>query len=254
MKQILQDPKEVTNDKIFSILFTEDELTWQNIIYELIETKEIDPWDVNIHLLAKKFIQKVRLLKEMDFRISGKVILAAAILLKIKSNKLLEEDIVALDNLINNQDEALDLLADIDGNELELAPGEERPKIFPRTPQPRKRKVSIFDLVKALEQALEVEERRKRWIVATPTFAAPKKGKELSLVIKDVYDRILIYFKKNANSQLTFEQLVPSDTREDKIMTFIPLLHLDFQRKVDIDQKEHFGTIYVSLVKPAAKN
>ena len=37
-----------------------------------------------------------------------------------------------------------------------------KPQIYPRTPQPRKRKVSVFDLVQALEKALEVENRRKK--------------------------------------------------------------------------------------------
>jgi chromatin segregation and condensation protein Rec8/ScpA/Scc1 (kleisin family) len=40
-------------------------------------------------------------LKEHDFRISGKIILAAALLLKIKSKHLLSSGIDNLDQLIN---------------------------------------------------------------------------------------------------------------------------------------------------------
>jgi segregation and condensation protein A len=248
MEQVLASPKEATSERIFSILFTQDELTWQNIIYDMIDTHEIDAWDVDIGLLARKFIQKVRLLQEMDFRISGKVILAAAILLKIKSNKLIDEDIAALDQIINGVDEDVDLLEEGGIDEWNaLGPG--KPKIFPRTPQPRKRKVSVYDLVRALEKALETEQRRKRWIVNAPEVRVPLKTKDVSEVISDVYGRILVHFKQNQS--LTFSQLIPSDSREDKVMTFIPLLHLETQRKVDMAQEQHFGEISIALAKKA---
>ena len=47
--------------------------------------------------------------------------------------------------------------------------------------------------------------------------------------------------------RLTFSQLVPSNTKEDKIYTFIPLLHLTTQRKIDLTQQEHFGEIEIML-------
>ncbi|MBU1975383.1 MAG: segregation/condensation protein A [Nanoarchaeota archaeon] len=253
MKQTLLAPNEVTNDKIFNILFTQDELTWQNIIYDMIDAGEIEPWDVDVGKLAKKFIQKVRSLKEMDFRISGKVVLAAAILLKIKSNKLLHEDIVALDQLINSEEDDLDLLEDIEDLDLLQNIKKQRPKIYPRTPQPRKRKVSVYDLVNALEKALETEDKRKkRWTVPAPRVEAPKKGKEITAVIGEVYGNIVTHFKKNAETKLTFTNLSPSDSKEDKVMTFIPLLHLETQRKVDMHQPKHFGEIFVKLTKKKA--
>ena len=49
--------------------------------------------DINNDFTVKK-------LQEMNFFISGKVVLASAILLKIKSNRLVNEDIARLDNLL----------------------------------------------------------------------------------------------------------------------------------------------------------
>jgi segregation and condensation protein A len=251
MRQALVNPREETSEKIFSLLFSEDELTWQNIIYDMIDSNEIDPWDVDIGLLARKFIQRVRMLKEMDFRISGKVILAAAILLKIKSNKLVDEDIAALDFIINSQEAPGDFLEELGDVEADLGK-DGRIRIFPRTPQPRKRKVSVYDLVRALEQALDVESRRKRWIITAPIVEAPKKPRDINLVIADVYNKIIYHFKDETASTLTFSNLIPSDSKEDKVLTFIPLLHLETQRKVDMDQKEHFGEIFISLCKKAS--
>jgi segregation and condensation protein A len=246
MHQVLEDPKSKTTDKIFALLFAEDELTWQNIIYDMIDSNEVDPWDVDIGLLARKFIQKVRMLQEMDFRVSGKVILAAAILLKIKSDKLLDEDIVALDAIIHSGEQDENYLEELEGVETHLKDGN-KVRIFPRTPQPRKRKVSVYDLVRALEKALEVEHRRQRWIVPAPLVQAPKKAKDITEVIADVYGRIIVHFKDTANKDLSFTQLIPSESRQDKVLTFIPLLHLETQRKVDMAQQEHFGEIMIRL-------
>ena len=52
-------------------------------------------------------------------------------------------------------------------------------------------------------------------------------------------------FKKQKT--IMFSQLIPSPEREDKVMTFIPLLHLTKQRKINLEQKEHFGDIRVEL-------
>ena len=44
-----------------------------------------------------------------------------------------------------------------------------------------------------------------------------------------------------------FHELAPGSTKEDKLVTFIPLLHLDTQRKIEMTQKVHFGDISISL-------
>ena len=84
-------------DRIFQLLFEEDDVTWQTIIYDLVRKEEMDPWDINVSLLTQKYIELIKKLKQTDFRVSGKVLLAAAILLKIKSNRLVGDDILELD-------------------------------------------------------------------------------------------------------------------------------------------------------------
>ena len=245
---------EKSHDQIFNILFDNDEITWQNMIYDLISSEKMDPWDVNISMLAKKFLEKLKKLQGMDLNISGKVLLAAAILLRVKSYRFMDEDITALDALIasvDSEDEELfDELLDYEGQEGAINL-EEQPKIYPRTPQPRKRKVSVFDLVNALEKALEVYHRRPPKINTHPEVKAPIKARDISLVIKDVYKKIIGFFTENGTKppKLTFNLLLPEETKEDKVFTFIPLLHLDYQRKVDLLQKKHFGDIEIKLLK-----
>jgi segregation and condensation protein A len=243
-----------SNDQIFSILFNNDEITWQSMIYDLVSSEKMDPWDVNVSQLSQKFLQRLKKYKEMDLKISGKVLLAAAILLRIKSYKFLEEDITALDALIasanSEEEEFFDDLF-MDEGEIYTNETQEKPKIFPRTPQPRKRKVSVFDLVNALEKALEVYQRRPKKVKEHPKVSPPEKPRDISLVIKDVYNKIISFFedKKTKAPKLTFNLLLPDNTKQDKIFTFIPLLHLDNQRKIDLLQKKHFGEIFIDLLK-----
>ena len=34
-------------EKIYSAIFSDDDIKWQSIIYELIRSKKIDPWDID---------------------------------------------------------------------------------------------------------------------------------------------------------------------------------------------------------------
>ena len=236
-------------DRIFSILFEEDELTWQTIIYDLVKTEQMNPWDVNIHVIAEKFLKMLRKMKEMDFRIGGKMILAAALLVKIKSEKLMKEDIVALDNLINSPDN-IDLLEELDELGQPLPFGGAKPELVPRTPQPRQRKVSVYDLVEALEKALNVENKKNyRQAVedAQPVIKRPEKKADMSALINNVFNTIK--GKLTPSSIISFDDIIPSSAKEDKVYTFIPLLHLDNQQRIDLMQKEHFGNINIRINK-----
>lgn len=246
----------VTNDKLFDILFTEEDITWQTLIYQLVETHQMNPWDIDVSLLSKKFIETLKKLKELDFRISGKVVLASAILLRIKSTKFLSEDINAFDYILHSTDRGeIGVLDDGDISFFEESSiGQTKldnwiPQIFPRTPQPRKRKVSIYDLVNALEKALEVKNRRVNKPNNAPIVRAPVDHRDISLVIKDVYEYVLNHFNEEER-KLIFENMIPENaSKDDKVMTFIPLLHLRNQQKVELFQDTHFGEIEIQLWK-----
>ena len=62
-----------------------------------------------------------------------------------------------------------------------------------------------------------------------------------------MYAKIKAFVYNNNQNKLTFSQLVPSQEKEDKVFTLIPLLHLTTQRKIDLDQEEHFGEINIIL-------
>lgn len=245
-------------DRLFQMLVEDNEISWKAIIYDLIRKEEMNPWDVNVSLLSKKYVERLKQLKSMDLKVSGKVLLAAAMLLKIKSKRLVGDDLNEFDRLLAandvDEDEFYDGLAE------ELRRGEERAmyegiELMPRTPQPRKRKVSVYDLVSALEQALEVKKRRVFNSIRESNVSVPEKKFDIGEAIKGVYSRIISFFKLNSGKKfVTFNQLVPSNTRKDAVYTFIPLLHLFNDNKLDLEQKEHFGEINVHLKSDSEQN
>ncbi len=230
-------------DKVFQVLFKEDEVTWKTIIMDLIRTEGMDPWDINLSHLAEEFLKTLKAMKELDFRISGKIILAAAFFLKIKSDKLLNEDLSMLDDIMLPQEE-LDEFIDELPIEEEIAP--EKPKLRHKTPRPRKRKVSVYDLIGSLEKALENSYKKSIRTVNTTKMEAPKKQKDMSHIITELYDNIQKSLSKI--SSLKFHELLASDDKQEKVDTFIPLLHLD-QKKIELEQEEHFGDIDIKLAE-----
>ena len=236
------------HERIFSILFSKaDEITWQTIIFDLVKTEQMDPWDIDVSTLTQKYIDMLRTIKEHDFRVSGKVLLAAAILLKMKSNKLVGEDLSELDRLLMGVGEEMEELGFEETSTIEKLG--EILTLIPRTPQPRKRKVSIFDLVEALERALEVKKRRLLHSIPPLNLEAPKKKKDVTEIIREVYGRIRGFFITALSGKLTFSKLLPSESKEDKVHTFIPLLHLAQQNKIELVQEMPFGEIEILLKK-----
>lgn len=245
----------MNEEKIITMLAKDDEITWQSIIKELVKSEQMDPWDIDISLLSKKYIEMIKKIKEFDLRISGKVLLAATMMLKMKSSRLVGEDMDKLDSMFaytQEPDYDLDFFSDFEGFYGHPKKEKQQFKLIPRTPQPRKRKVSIFDLMNALQKAMDVKKRRVfRELPEGVKIFLPQKKKDISHIIREVFGKIKVFFlSPNKNKKLTFTQLLPNEaSKEDKVYTFIPLLHLNNQRKIDLEQKEHFGEINIQLPK-----
>ena len=234
-------------DRIFSLLVEQNEISWRSIIFDLINTNQMDAWNINISLLADKYIERLRQLKESDLKVGGKVLLAAAILLRIKSTKLVGDDLDEFDRLLAGTDMSQEQF--YDELEQELAKGEqiglqEDFELLPRLPQARRRKVSVYDLVKALEKALEVKQRRVLQSMPPP-FEPPTRKFDVTAAIAGLFQRILSLF--GIRKKLTFKELLPGETKQDKVYTFIPLLHLSNQQKVELEQSEPFGDIQIKI-------
>ena len=100
----------------------------------------------------------------------------------------------------------------------------------------------------ALQKAIDVNQRRifrsseERFIMKA---TLPEKKIDITALIKNLYDKIKHFFVEKET--LTFTELVGSNEKKDKILTFIPLLHLANEQKVNLEQEEPFGEISIQL-------
>jgi segregation and condensation protein A len=246
------------HDKIFQIVVEQNDITWKQIIYELIKNEQLDPWDVDLSVLTQRYLEHIKQMKEHHLSVSGKILLAAAMLLKIKSKRLVGEDLNEFDRLLANAEMTEDEFYHSLEGELQKArviPPEEMLKLIPRTPQPRKRKVSVYDLVRALEKALEVKHRRLIKLDSPEgRIIMPQKKLDITLAIKQVYKTIREWCLVHRKPVMHFSELLPKDPgRDAKLYTFVPLLHLGTQRKLDLNQETAFADFSIKLRKEERK-
>jgi len=238
----------VKQEQIHDILFSR-EIGWQEIIYDLINTEQLNPWDIDIIILTNGYLKKIQEIEEADFFVSSKVLLAASLLLRIKSEILLNRYIKSIDEILFGKKE--EKPHKLERIELD----EDIPELIPRSPVPRFKKVTLKELIEALNKAITTENRRiKKEIINRNALretgvVLPKRKFNIKNKIKELYERLTNHFSKNKeHKKITYTDFVGTD-REERIISFFPLLHLENQKKVWLHQPEHFEEIDIWLKK-----
>ena len=218
------------------------ELGWQEIIYDLINTEQLDPWNVNIIVLTDKYLEKIKDL-EADFFVSSKVLLAASLLLRIKSEILLNKYIKSIDEILFGKKEKKKHV--LERIELEG----EIPELIPRSPIPRFKKVTLKELIESLNKAITTENRRiKKEIInknalREVSISLPKRKISIKDKINEIYKKLCGILSEDIK-KVHFSEFV-GDKKGERIAHFTSLLHLENQNKIWLDQAEHFGEIHI---------
>lgn len=247
------DKPNFEQEQVQDLLFSR-EIGWQDIIYDLINTEQLDPWNINIVILTDKYLQKISHLEETDFFVSSKVLLAAALLLRIKSELLLNKYIRSIDEILFGKKE--EKKHHLERIELD----EEIPELIPKSPMPRFRKVTLKELIESLNKAIITENRRiKKTIInknalRESSFSLPKRNFSIKDKIKEIYENLYGHFEQNKDkTKVLFSEFIPQ-TKEEKISSFSSLLHLENQNKIWLEQINHFGEIHIWLKHIYMKN
>jgi segregation and condensation protein A len=241
--------KKVGQEQIHDLLFGK-EMSWQSILYDLINTEQLDPWDIDISLLSERYLERIKELEETNYMISSKVLLAAALLLYLKSEILLNQDLKSIDEILFGRKE--EKRYSMERIELD----EDVPELLPRSPLPRLRKISLQELMQSLEKAIATENRRIRKHILEKNALRESaislpKGSRINVTdkIKELYIKIQDLLKDEEKQNHIPYAHISGSTKEEKIASFLPLLHLDNQKKIWLQQDEHFGEINIWLSK-----
>jgi segregation and condensation protein A len=238
----------VGQEQVQDLLFSR-EISWKEIIYDLISTEQLNPWDINLTILTDKYLQKIQELEESDFFISSKVLLAASLLLRIKSEFLLNKYIRSIDEILFGKKE--NKKYEIERIEL----NEEIPDLIPKSPIPRYKRITLNELMESLNKAIKTENRRIKKVIINNNslkqagFSLPKKKISIKDKLKIIYKKIIVHFEKNNNIlKISFSEFA-GEEKEEKINHFYPLLELDNRKKVWLEQEKPFEEFHIWLRK-----
>lgn len=234
--------------QVYNIIIGKDP-SWQSIIYELVTTEQLDPWNVNIIVLCKSYFEKIKALEENNFHISSKMLLAAALLLRIKSEILLNKYIREIDDLLFPRNDNIQKIIErieIDENDI--------PVLSPKTPLPRFKKVTLQELIDALDVAIKTEGRRiqkeieKKQAQRLSHVDIPKFRRiHIKERIRHFYAKILSGFSnKKGELKLPYSHFT-GNNKEEKIACFLPMLYLSNNGKIWLEQEKHYDEIYMYL-------
>ncbi|MGC8571979.1 MAG: segregation/condensation protein A [Candidatus Micrarchaeia archaeon] len=209
-------------------------VTWRELLIELVETNKIDPWDIDISKVVDNYINSVKKMQTLDLHIPANIILAASILLYMKSTSL---------KLFNEPEQT------------EEEPESQR--IIPTVPQlinkiriQPTRRITLFELIAALDEAMKIKNNKENISKENSMPLILELNKE---DIDDKMNKVLELINKNYDREkmITFSELsnhfIKASANKNMLVDlFVPLLFLAHQEKIKIVQETFFGEIIIS--------
>jgi segregation and condensation protein A len=214
-----------------------DQPAWKTILLDLVEKEKMNPWDIDVALLAEKYLKKINELSGHNLRVPANAILACAILVRTKSRYLklspIEEDEekkgLTLEERALFLDEIPDLLA---------------------SRSSREGRITLDELVESIEGIIQRTTPKKNSARNIPRIEINFD----STSIEEKLQEVLSLIKSKADSQgfVLFKDLISDSGVDSVVDTFLPVLFLMNSGKVIAYQNDFFGEIFIKLIPDSA--
>lgn len=245
----MENKESVSQEQVHDLIFSR-EIGWKDIIFDLINTEQLDPWDIDIGLLAEKYFEKIEKLEELDFFVSSQVLLAASLLLRLKSEIVLNKYLTDIDNFLFDRDD----LNNKEKNTYErIELDEEIPMLVMKSPIPRFKKVTLNQLIESLNKAIKTENRRiKKTIVNQNALretgiSLPKRKFNIANKMKVLKGKLDAHFDANrSHKKVPYSHFI-GEEKEERALSFFPLLQLEMNGDVWLEQEYLFDEIHIWL-------
>ena len=210
------------------------------ILLEMARSGEIDAWNIDIIDVTDRFLRKIEEREKIDLRVSARTLLYASILLRMKSDILV--------NVPTPEDEFMD-----DGPlDLDVADADEIPALEPRLRHTAARPVTLQELIDELQRA-----------VATKDLAAlrgprrverpPRKTLEevLGIAHEEDIERAIADLVRLLDQEFGYREfvlmsdLITDPTPHGIVAVYLPLLYLANRKYVTLTQEVLFEEIFV---------
>ncbi len=199
-----------------------------SLLLDTTQTAE-NPWEINISNLLVGFLEKMREKEAVNYQVSGKALLTASIIHRIKSELLLK--------LGQREEEKKEREEDLDLN-------------LPPIPMPYRlinRKVTLEELLVALERVLLGEETKK--IIKKPLKEEvefePFVFEPSKFNIEEIIDQIFGKILSHEREIIKFSELVDKNDVINIVRNLLVILILVLRKKIYVWQEKHFGEIYI---------
>ena len=200
---------------------------------------EIDPWNIDIIDVTDKFLRKIEEREKIDIRVSARTLLYASILLRMKSDILV--------NATPPEDEFMDEPPDF--GEIEA---EDFPILEPRLRHAASRPVTLQELIDELQRAVATKDvqalRQLRKVER-----APRKTLEevLGIAHEEDIERSIVEMIKVLDAEFGYREfvvmseLVKEPTPRGIVDVYLPLLFLANRKYITLAQEVLFEEIFV---------
>lgn len=205
------------------------------LLTDILQLDKIEPWNVDVGKLVVGFLNEMRRLGDIDFRISGNALYSASVIFMRKTRELVQLGILPPEE------------GDDDG-ELEI------PLIRPPF-RLTNRRVTIEELLIAMDQVLSKEPRvrttpvkqRYRGKAEPLTFTMDIDQANIEETIAEVYADLKRFM--NVGEIVRFTDVLLNNTRKEIVRVFFSMLFLYARTFIDIWMDED-GTIMLKMLDP----
>lgn len=214
--------------------------TWREMLLDLVAAKRLDPWNIDIVEIASGYLERIKKMEMLDLRVPANLILAAAILLRFKSDALRfeEEAQVVQEETFVDEDAGPEVI----------------PVLELKTRIPPTRMVTLDELLLAMEKVFDEQRKREEKaarieIPSVINIQLPEFNIEQRMA--EVYGRVLK--ERDSEGLATFSSLLSDRSALGIIGTLLPILHLVQDGKLSIFQEKFFGEIFIRVKEETAK-
>jgi len=223
------------------------------ILVQMAERGEIDPWHVNIIEVTDRFFAEMEKQRTLDLRVSGRTLFYAATLLRIKSDFLATQendpDEEEEGGIIDDEDDACDTFSGsshLSKNPMAFLEHEIIRRLDRKSM--RKQPITLYDLISLLRNAEKEDRRRQRdaWVRDDVWFAEDI----VSIAHEEGYhDSTEEVFRHCMNCFASHEVVTLHDVAAGMgwpvTQVFIPLLFLMHEGRLGLRQESFFGELYI---------
>lgn len=204
------------------------------LLTDVLQLDKVEPWNVDVGKLVAGFLNEMKRIGDIDFRISGNALYSASVIFMRKTRDLVQLGILPPD-------------ADDNDDEIEI------PLIRPPF-RLTNRRVTIEELLVAMDHILSKGDRSRstptkrlsRAKTDPQTFTMNVDQANIEETIAEVYEDLQKILKVGESSKFT--DILMNNTRKEIVRVFFAILFLFARKFIDMWMDE--DVIWVKMIEP----